>query len=179
MPDEESRWRPGQDLQGVAKGVETGGADLNKSSVAMQIGKIIIDCRRMVALMGSRMSAAPPPHLENTPISLASPAYPPLFFAGPLRPTPVSPIPISLKGNYIVCPRRTPGTIDRQIPYLSRLHSFPFVSRPYIGSPRVGMDAANFFDTFGYARIIERPTIDTCCNIFLSEVIANVSVEMI
>ena len=31
---------------------------MNKSSVAMQIGKIIIDCRRMVALMGSRMSTA-------------------------------------------------------------------------------------------------------------------------
>lgn len=148
---------------------------MNKSSVAMQIGKIIIDCRRMVALMGSRMSAAPPPHLENTPISLASPA--PLF-RWPLRPIPVSPIPISLKGNYIVCPRRTPGTIDRQIPYLSRLHSFPFVSRPYIGSPRVGMDAVNFFDTFGYARIIGHPPIDACRNIFLSEVIANVPVEM-
>lgn len=146
----------GRDLQGVAKGVETGGADLNKSSVAMQIGKIIIDCRRMVALMGSRMSAAPPPHLENTPIP-SFPSHPPPLHAGPsfsLAPPAhprVSPTPISLKGNYIVCPRRTPGTIDRQIPYLSRLHSFPFVSRPYIGSPREcpGWTLANFSDTFG------------------------------
>lgn len=163
MPDEESRWRPGQDLQGVAKGVETGGADLNKSSVAMQIGKIIIDCRRMVALMGSRMSAAPPPHLENTPISLA-PSLPPsprpsFSLAPPAHPRIAHPdLP---QGKLYSLPSTYPGTIDRQIPYLSRLHSFPFVSRPYIGSPRVGMDTANFLDTFGCARIIERPAIDT------------------
>lgn len=41
------------------------------------------------------------------------------------------------------------------------------------------MDTANFLDTFGCARIIERPAIDTRRNIFLSEVIANVSVKMI
>ena len=44
------------------------------------------------------------PHLDNT---------------DPSPPHPLSPIPISLKGNYIVCP-----PIDRQ-PYLFRLHSFP------------------------------------------------------
>lgn len=57
IPNEESQ-RRSRICEGVAEGVETGGADLNKSSVAMQIGKIIIDCRRMVALMGSRMSTA-------------------------------------------------------------------------------------------------------------------------
>lgn len=147
---------------------------MNKSSVAMQIGKIIIDCRRMVALMGSRMSAAHLPTWKTR----RSPSPPAPLFRWPLRPTPVSPIPISLKGNYIVCPRRTPGTIDRQIPYLSRLHSFPFVSRSYIGSPRVGMDAANFLDTFDRGRIIESAAIDTCRDIFPSEVTASALVKV-
>jgi len=40
----------------------------------------------MVALMGSRMSAAPPPHLENTPISLASPARPSFSLAPSAHP---------------------------------------------------------------------------------------------
>ncbi|KAF7399597.1 hypothetical protein HZH68_008189 [Vespula germanica] len=60
-----------------------GGADLNKSSVAMQIGKIIIDCRRMVALMGSWMSRAytsSPPGKHGGSPSLPSPP--------PSRPTP-------------------------------------------------------------------------------------------
>jgi len=41
------------------------------------------------------------------------------------------------------------------------------------------MDTANFLDTFGCVRIIERLAIDTCRNIFLSDVITNVSVGII
>lgn len=98
----------------------------------------------MVALMGSRMSTA---HL-STWKTRWSPSHPwPPLFATPSDL--VSPIPISLKGNYIVCPRRAPGPIDRQIPYLSRLHSFPSVSRPYIATPWTWVvDTTNFSDTF-------------------------------
>lgn len=118
----------------------------------------------MVALMGSRMrereraraSTTSPPgkHADLSPLpSLPSPI---LFFAGP---TPRYRVPISLKGNYIVCPRRTPRH-HRTVKYLTCpvcIHSL-LVSHPYIGYQRPsnpGMDAANFLDTFAL-RMIER-----------------------
>lgn len=40
------------------------------------------------------------------------------------------------------------------------------------------MDAANFLDTFGRDRIIERATIDTCRDIFQPEVTADALVRV-
>lgn len=62
------------------------------------------------------------PHLDNT---------------DPSPPHPLSPIPISLKGNYIVCP-----PIE---PYLFRLHSFPSCSVHSLVSRK--LDTAYFSNT--------------------------------
>ncbi|KAL2722807.1 hypothetical protein V1478_009670 [Vespula squamosa] len=78
---------------GGSGGGGDGGADLNKSSVAMQIGKIIIDCRRMVALMGSWMSRAytsSPPGKHGGSPSLPSPPPPRPTPTSTLTPTPTS-----------------------------------------------------------------------------------------
>lgn len=97
--------------KGLQWGLKRGSADLNKSLVAMQIGKIIIDCRRMVALMGSRMSTAylPTWTTHRSLTSSSSIAH--------------SDLP---QGKLYSLPS------TNQIPYLSRLHLFPScpISRP-------------------------------------------------
>lgn len=74
----------------------------------MQIGKIIIDCRRIAALMGSRLSAA---HLR---ISTG-----PIWIVLPFPP-------ISLKGNYIVprCQQANTLAYFRTAPLSPALETF-------------------------------------------------------